>query len=572
MRKISILLFCFMVWPLFAQASPGEQRLRIVNKGTADARLYYGDKPVFAFGPSHQGMLRDLGSGSDLDIYEWAQWAAQYKITNIRSYPPTRLGPSGPLRTFLPAGSNSKKLDLTKFNPEYFQELRRACEMLKDNGIIVHLQLWQSVGWKNNYWDRWDSNYYNPVNNVNSDISKNAGPGEFVTMKNPVLLAHQKEYVRHVLDATGDLGNVFYDIMNEIGNGVGKSERWVNEIIASVRQWEKENGHQVLLTLNDEGGMRMGEFSLSNPGLDLALKDLGRYDEHVQTRNKYKKPTIAVRNIDYNYATGKRTYFFGNNDLDRTSDSSLQSRGRRVWWRMFMALVQSNGGYSDVTHEQRKRDLQAEHAVLYFRDFVDSIQDYPALRLAPNVIAAAPGASAYGLQSNREVVIYCEAPSGRAGINYSAGLLKLKELKLKDGEHTAVIYDPATGTSWEETAAVQQGRTELELPKFTDDIAVHIVSQSEENAEEPVAEKPKDEPVVEDPKEADPGDNEDVKGDPSLGTGGESTDPISEPDDGGSGGGGGGGCTMNPEGTVGIELLLLTAALPLLMWRRRSRN
>ena len=49
-------------------------------------------------------------------------------------------------------------------------------------------------------------------------------------MKNPILLDHQKQYVKKILDATGDLGNVFYDLMNEIGNGTGISEDWVREI------------------------------------------------------------------------------------------------------------------------------------------------------------------------------------------------------------------------------------------------------------------------------------------------------------------------------------------------------
>ena len=54
---------------------------------------------------------------------------------------------------------------------------------------------------------------------MNPDISKHAGPGEFVSTRNKKLLDHQKLYVNNILDATGDLGNVFYDIMNEIGNG-----------------------------------------------------------------------------------------------------------------------------------------------------------------------------------------------------------------------------------------------------------------------------------------------------------------------------------------------------------------
>jgi hypothetical protein len=551
-----LFMLMMMIWPVSAPASQqGEHpRLHIVNRGTAEALLYYGDRPALAFGHSHQRTLSQLGPGSPMDIQEWVQWAAQFKMTNLRSYPPSRIASDGSLDLFKRASSG--RFDLTQFNPEYFLELRRVCELLREHGIIVHLQLWQAVAWKKS----WDILYYNPKNNVNPDISRNAGPGEFVTTRNPVLLSHQKEYVRQVLDATGDLGNVFYDIMNEIGNGVGTSERWVEEIIDTVRKWERDNGLEVLLTLNDEGGMRMGEFSLRNPRLDLLIKDLGRYDEHVQARAKYRKPTIGVRNIDYNSATGQRTYFFAERDLDRTSNASFQSRGRRCWWRMFMALVQSNGAYSDVTHEMRKRDLQAEHSVLYFKNFIASLQDYGQLRISPQAIASAPGAVSYCLQSTREVVVYCEAPNGRAGLDFPAGVLRLKELMLQDGEHTAVVYDPATGASREEAVVVSQGRLEMQLPGFTDDIAVHIVNSQVQIPSDPPVEAPRDET----PREPAPGNG--GSGDDDL-----PREPGGEPHTPGAGPGGstGGGCTMSPGGPIGLELLLTAALLPFMFMVRR---
>jgi hypothetical protein len=534
MRRYSIaFLLLIMIWPLSVQAGQQGQhpRLHIVNRGTADALLYYGDRPALAFGHSHQRTFSHLGPNSTMDVDEWVQWAAQFKMTHLRSYPPVRITEDGSLKVFLQDPA-THRYDLRQFNPEYFQELRRTCELLRDHGIIVHLQFWQATAWKKG----WDIHYFNPKNNVNPDISRNAGPDEFVTMSNPVLLEHQKEYVRHVLDATGDLGNVFYDLFNEIGNSVGISERWVEELIDTIEQWERDNGLEVLLTLNDEGGKGMGEYSLSNPRLDLLIKDLGRYDEHVQARAKYKKPTIGVRNIDFNHATGERTYFFAERDLDLISDPELQARGRRIWWRMFMALVQSNGAYSDVSHEMRKRDLQAEHSVLYFKNFIESIQEYGQLRISPEAIASAPGAVSYCLQSSREVVVYCEAPNGRAGVDYPAGVLSLRGLQIGDGEHVAVIYNPATGASHRKTAMVREGNLELELPMFTDDIAVHIVRQGTA-----------------------PGES-----DPQHWPGGAPGSP--------SAGSAGGGCTASPDGPGGLELLLLTALLPLLIATRSDRK
>lgn len=38
------------------------------------------------------------------------------------------------------------------------------------------------MSWEKN----WANCYYNPDNNINPDIANHAGPGEFVTMKNPI--------------------------------------------------------------------------------------------------------------------------------------------------------------------------------------------------------------------------------------------------------------------------------------------------------------------------------------------------------------------------------------------------
>jgi hypothetical protein len=128
------------------------------------------------------------------------------------------------------AAHEHSKFDLKRFNGAYFKELRKACQELERAGIIVHLQLWQAVHWKK----AWSRNYYNPANNVNPEISQHAGPNELSTLANPALLEHQIEYVHRILDATADVGNVFYDIMNEIGNGTAASREWVDAIIEAV--------------------------------------------------------------------------------------------------------------------------------------------------------------------------------------------------------------------------------------------------------------------------------------------------------------------------------------------------
>ena len=323
--KVNRIILFLALTLVFESVYSNVEGLEIKSSNINKACMFFNGKPVIAFGPSPQGILTFLPQGEGNNILDWIKWAKRHGMTNVRSYPPSFIVDSPAENLFLRAKDNPNKFDLRKFNKKYFDELKKSCQLLNQNGIVVHLQLWQAVTWNNS----WDVSYYNPANNINADISAYAGPKEFVTMENPVLLEHQKEYVRMILDSTAHIGNVFFDIMNEIGNGTGKSEKWVWEIIKTVNKWEKENNLDVLLTLNDEGGTRMGKFSMQCKGLDLIVKDLGRYDEHIEAKNNYNKPTVSVRNIDWDYKSKERRYFYGYYSLEVNEDDYLQVKGRK---------------------------------------------------------------------------------------------------------------------------------------------------------------------------------------------------------------------------------------------------
>ncbi|MBW2166577.1 MAG: hypothetical protein JRG74_10955 [Deltaproteobacteria bacterium] len=467
----------------------------IVNSGY----LVYAGKPIFPYGPSPQNILTYLPRGNGNDVSDWINWAKKFGINNVRSYPPSTKVGEPATNVFEKSTADPGKFDLNLFNDRYFEELRKACLLLKQHNIIVHLQFWQAVYWKK----VWEDCYYNPKNNINPDISTHAGPGEFVTMKNPALLDHQKRYVLKILDATGDLGNVFYDIMNEIGNGTGTSEEWVREIINTIHHWETNNKIDVLLTLNDEGGMRMGDFSLECDGLDMIVKDLGRYDEHVNAKSQYHKPTISVRNIDYDYQLKKRGYFAGKYNLEVNTDGNLQTRGRKYWWRMFMAGVQIAGGYADTyskkdtsfffkaAHKMTKKvgiskffpleskasyplNQLSEENFIHFRRFVDQICDYQYLRPSSGILVGHPARHSYCLQSEKKAIIYIESPNGRAGFNYVQTKAKLTNLMLEDGHYQGTYYFPANGRKETFLIELEAGEGELLMPSFKDDLAIII--------------------------------------------------------------------------------------------------
>ena len=146
--------------------------------------------------------------------------------------------------------------------------------------------------------------------------------------------------------------------------------------------------------------------------LDLIIKDLGRYDEHIEAKQNFNKPSISVRNIDYNYEQDKRFWFFGKNNLEVNTDKILQTRGRKYWWRMFMAGVQFAGGYADSYFQKNfswyvnkvssklgmpevlsykknpsyQLNLFAEENFVKFKNFVNQISGYRHLMPSSDVL------------------------------------------------------------------------------------------------------------------------------------------------------------------------------------------
>lgn len=482
---------------LLVSFSCNAQSLEIKESSNGLPYLSFDNAPAFGYGASPQHILTYLPAGNGNDYKKWVEWAHAYQMNHVRSYPPSSTVKSPSLNLFQRAEGN--KFNLNKFNQPYFDELRRACLLMKEKGFFVHLQLWQSVAWKK----QWIHNYYNPDNNVNHDISQHAGPGEFMVVTNPLLLTHQKEYVTKILDTTADLGNVYFDIANEIGNGTGKSHEWILEILSTIRQWEKVNDRRVLVTINDEGGVRVKNIADIFDKTDLIIKDLGRWDEHVDAQRDYKKPTASVRNIDWDYTKKQRQYFFSDNNLEVNTDSDLQIRGRKYWWRMYMAKVQMAGAYADSYDEVRtypgaqlvnnilkvfgfddglprimkpsyNLNTLSEDNFVYFRDFIQNTHDFPSLQAYDDVVKNHPAAHNYCLQSSNEALIYLESPNGNSGYSYPETRATLTQLLLGDGNHAGYYYHPASGKKIEFQAVISNNTTQLNIPSFDDDLAIYI--------------------------------------------------------------------------------------------------
>lgn len=119
------------------------------------------------------------------------------------------------------AADGGLKFDLTRLNPEYFDELRARVAAARDRGIYVGIMLFNAWGvskygrWRYPEWDFHPFNKANNVNGINGDPDGDGVGLEYHTLAVPAVTMLQEAYVRKVVDTVNDLNNVLYEISNE---------------------------------------------------------------------------------------------------------------------------------------------------------------------------------------------------------------------------------------------------------------------------------------------------------------------------------------------------------------------
>ncbi len=144
------------------------------------------------------------------------------------------------------------KFNLKKFNPAYFERLKRRISEARDRGIYVSVMLFES--WAMQFsTGAWEGHPFHPQNNVNGIILKKETKTktafrriekkglEFHTLADPAVTALQETYVRKVIDTVNDFDNVLYEISNE---NHPPSTEWQYHIIRYIKDYEKTKPKQ----------------------------------------------------------------------------------------------------------------------------------------------------------------------------------------------------------------------------------------------------------------------------------------------------------------------------------------
>jgi len=174
---------------------------------------------------------------------------------------PTRAGPSPdftvtpqPWQRVGPANATDGKpqFDLTKFNQEYFDRLRKRTAELNAAGIYAGIYLFTGE-WLNLFRCPTDGYPFTGGNNVNG-IDDGGGIAS-VTMTAPnAITAVQDAYARKLVDTLNDLPNVLWIVSEE---APGNTRWWNDHLIALLRSYESGKplhhpiGYGVRIDLDD---------------------------------------------------------------------------------------------------------------------------------------------------------------------------------------------------------------------------------------------------------------------------------------------------------------------------------
>ena len=181
--------------------------------------------------------------------WELTQWDTRANGENarhtVRPLPFARTGPGAAL-------DGKPKFDLARFEPEYFDRMRRRVMAARDRGIYVSVMLFE--GWGMQFVaDAWKAHPFHPSNNT-SGIGGGIAKGvDIYTLADRPVTKVQEAYVRKVVDTVNDLDNVLYEISNE---NHPPSTPWQYHVIRLIHDYErtKPKRHPVGMTFQYKGG------------------------------------------------------------------------------------------------------------------------------------------------------------------------------------------------------------------------------------------------------------------------------------------------------------------------------
>ena len=155
------------------------------------------------------------------------------------------------------AHDGKPKVDLTRFNPAYFERLRTRVVAAGERGIYVSIMLfedWIFMAKRGDYpLTQHPFHKDNNINGIDGDPNGDRYGFEIHTMEAPPqVLEVQKAYIRKVIETVGDLDNVLYEISNEANR---RTRDWQYEMVRFIKSVEAGRPKQHPVGMTSVGDM-----------------------------------------------------------------------------------------------------------------------------------------------------------------------------------------------------------------------------------------------------------------------------------------------------------------------------
>jgi len=401
----------------------------------------------------------------------------------------------GPGRALVPwarsevpgAADGGNKLDLSRWDPAYFERLRGFVAEAGKRGIVVEVVLFSSY-----YASGWP---YSPTNAANNVNGVGAVPKEKAnTLDNGNLLAEQEKVVRKIVAELQGFDNVYYEIQNEpwadhevAADVVNPSllpedvappgAFWKNRVdLASAASLAWQARIAAVIT-EEEDRLRVRHLVAQNyANHRYPVRDV---DPVVDILNfHYAWPEAVTLNAGLGRVVSCDETGFAS-PSDRVAAPETDAVYRRQAWEFLMA---GGGAFSmldysfAVGHETGTLANRApgggspalRRQLRVLKEFLHSF-DIPDLRPRPGLVVSAPGAFTRALGTKKKRGVYVRG-DGRTTLF----------VDLPKGDWREEWIDTRTGaTSKSGTVAHKGGRRELTSPPYERDVALRLVLEND---------------------------------------------------------------------------------------------
>jgi hypothetical protein len=360
------------------------------------------------------------------------------------------------------------KFDLTKWNQDYFDRLKKLLAEAESRGIIVELVLFCPY-YNDSMWEVSPLNIANNINGV-GDVPRE----QALTMESVGLVEAQQAVAQKTVLELRNVRNVYFEICNEpYAHNLAASD-WQRYMTSIVAEADALSAARHLISENYANGSAV----VANHDPSISL-----YNFH------YSRPPDSV---GMNYALDLP---IGNNEtgFDGSADSTYRIQG----WDFLLAggALYNNLDYSfSAGHESGDLDFQGAspgggsaalrtqlgHLLRFFQGlpFIEMAPDAAVLTSAPKDasarVLAAPGKT-YAVYLHRgridpnakpRYVVDSESRSSSLGLDLPAG------------RYSLTWTDPKTGATAGESELDHQGGTvQLNSPAYSEDVALVIAAQ-----------------------------------------------------------------------------------------------